>query len=66
MDTPLDLPPSCENRPGPAIALYPGTFDPITYGHIDIIRRGLCSIYVENNKAVMAPIVASIRDRLKL
>lgn len=42
MDTPLDLPPSCESRPGPAIALYPGTFDPITNGHIDIIRRGLC------------------------
>ena len=42
MDTPLDLPPSCENRPAPAIALYPGTFDPITNGHIDIIRRGLC------------------------
>ena len=42
MDTPLDLPPSCESRPGPATALYPGTFDPITNGHIDIIRRGLC------------------------
>lgn len=23
------------------IALYPGTFDPITFGHIDIVRRGL-------------------------
>lgn len=22
------------------IAIYPGTFDPITYGHIDIIERG--------------------------
>ena len=22
------------------IAVYPGTFDPITLGHIDIIRRG--------------------------
>ena len=21
------------------IALYPGTFDPITYGHIDVVRR---------------------------
>lgn len=21
------------------IALYPGTFDPITYGHLDIIKR---------------------------
>lgn len=25
----------------PTIAIYPGTFDPITYGHIDIIQRGL-------------------------
>jgi pantetheine-phosphate adenylyltransferase len=22
------------------IAIYPGTFDPITYGHIDVIKRG--------------------------
>ena len=25
----------------PTIAVYPGTFDPITNGHIDIIKRGL-------------------------
>ncbi len=25
----------------PTLAVYPGTFDPITFGHIDIIRRGL-------------------------
>ena len=24
-----------------SIALYPGTFDPVTFGHIDIIRRAL-------------------------
>ena len=26
------------------IAIYPGTFDPLTYGHLDIIERaaGLC------------------------
>ena len=23
------------------IALYPGTFDPITFGHIDVIKKGL-------------------------
>jgi pantetheine-phosphate adenylyltransferase len=22
------------------VAIYPGTFDPITYGHLDIIERG--------------------------
>ena len=22
-------------------AIYPGTFDPITYGHIDVIKRAL-------------------------
>jgi pantetheine-phosphate adenylyltransferase len=23
------------------IAVYPGTFDPITYGHLDLIKRGI-------------------------
>ena len=31
----------CNQRVTPAVALYPGTFDPITNGHIDIIKRGL-------------------------
>ena len=25
----------------PRIAIYPGSFDPVTYGHIDIAKRGL-------------------------
>ena len=29
------------SRPSPVIALYPGSFDPITRGHEDIVRRGL-------------------------
>ena len=24
-----------------SIAIYPGTFDPITYGHIDVIKKSL-------------------------
>ena len=23
------------------IAIYPGTFDPITFGHIDVIKKGI-------------------------
>ena len=42
MDTPLDLPPSCERCPGPAIALYPGPFDPITNNNINTNSHGLC------------------------
>jgi pantetheine-phosphate adenylyltransferase len=30
-----------EQNGAPRVALYPGTFDPITNGHIDIIERGL-------------------------
>jgi pantetheine-phosphate adenylyltransferase len=26
----------------PKIAIYPGTFDPITNGHLDLIKRALC------------------------
>lgn len=29
------------SRPSPIIALYPGSFDPITRGHEDIVRRGM-------------------------
>lgn len=28
----------------PAIAIYPGSFDPITFGHLDIIERG-CKLF---------------------
>ena len=31
---------SVENR-----AIYPGTFDPITLGHVDLIQRSLCVIH---------------------
>ena len=25
----------------PKVAIYPGTFDPITFGHIDVIKKGI-------------------------
>ena len=28
-----------ENKMNNTKAVYPGTFDPLTYGHLDIIRR---------------------------
>lgn len=30
-----------ERNPDVTVALYPGSFDPVTYGHINIIERGL-------------------------
>jgi pantetheine-phosphate adenylyltransferase len=30
-----------ENRSVSRVAIYPGSFDPITYGHIDIVERSL-------------------------
>src|SRR6185436_2295518 len=41
---------ACEPGPGgvegsmPRIALYPGSFDPVTNGHLDVVRQavGLC------------------------
>ena len=32
------------------IAIYPGTFDPITFGHIDLIIKGLKVV----NKIIVA------------
>ena len=32
------------------VGIYPGTFDPITYGHIDVIKRSLNIV----NKLVIA------------
>ena len=39
------------------VGLYPGTFDPITYGHIDVIKRSL--------KIVNKLIIAVSNDYLK-
>ena len=39
------------------VGIYPGTFDPITYGHIDVIKRSL--------KIVSKLIIAVSNDHLK-
>jgi len=31
----------CTQNNSPTVAIYPGTFDPITNGHVDIIKRAL-------------------------
>ena len=53
----------------PTIAIYPGTFDPITYGHLDIIKRGalifnklIIAIAEDNNKKTLF----SIQERIKM
>ena len=50
-------------------AIYPGSFDPVTYGHLDIIRRS--SILVDhlivgvlNNNAKMP--LFSVEERVKM
>ena len=42
------------------IGIYPGTFDPITYGHIDVIRKSLKIV----NKLIVAVSNDSIKDYL--
>lgn len=51
------------------IALYPGTFDPITYGHVDIIRRSatlvdrlVIGVAINRDKGPMF----SLEDRVKM
>lgn len=48
------------NSPTPSIGVYPGTFDPITNGHIDIIERALHLF----DKVIIAVAVNSKKDPL--
>lgn len=52
-----------------SIAIYPGTFDPLTYGHMDVVERGLkifdkVIISVLNNKN-KAPLF-SVDERMEI
>ena len=42
------------------IGIYPGTFDPITYGHIDVVKRALKIV----NKLIIAVSSDNIKDYL--
>lgn len=53
----------------PSIAVCPGSFDPITYGHLDIIRRGakvfdMVYVSVMNNSAKNP--LFSVEERINL
>ena len=50
-------------------AIYPGTFDPITYGHIDVIRKSLKMfdrLIVATTDNVNKDYFFSIEERLKI
>jgi len=59
----------------PKIAVFPGTFDPITLGHVDVIERGrkmfdqvIVAVGVNPGKAHLFPVperIAMIRDVTK-
>ena len=51
------------------IALYPGTFDPITYGHIDVIRKCLKifdKVIVATTDNINKDYFFSLEDRLSI
>src|ERR1700749_2870548 len=66
---------ACELAPGrlgrgmPRIALYPGSFDPVTNGHLDVVRQavGLCDklIVAVGVQASKTPLF-STDERLKM
>ena len=42
------------------VAIYPGTFDPITFGHIDVIRKSLKLF----NKVIVAVSISDNKNYL--
>ena len=57
-------------KPTSVIAIYPGSFDPITYGHLDLIERGSrlfdrLIVSVLRNESKSAPLF-SVAERLEM
>ena len=53
----------------PRIAVYPGSFDPITYGHLDIIERGLMvfdEVVIAIARNIEKKSLFTIEERLEL
>ncbi len=51
------------------IAIYPGTFDPITYGHIDVIKKSLNifdKLIIATTDNVNKNYYFSLEDRLSI
>ena len=51
------------------IAIYPGTFDPITFGHIDVIKKGLKvadKIIVAISVGALKEYLFSIEERISI
>ena len=51
------------------IAIYPGTFDPITFGHVDLIKKGLKvvdKIIVAISNAISKDHLFSVDERISL
>jgi len=51
------------------IAIYPGTFDPITFGHVDLIKKGLKvvdKIIVAISKVINNDHLFSVDERMSL
>ena len=51
------------------IAIYPGTFDPITFGHVDLIKKGLKvvdKIILAISNAINSDHLFSVDERILL
>ena len=51
------------------IAIYPGTFDPITYGHVDVIKKSLKlvdKIFVAISESNEKKCLFSVEERMAI